>query len=336
MQKEGEDEPVKLDRLDYRILHELDCDAFQSLSKIGKKLHTGRDVMHYRVKRLEELGIIKNYAPIIDYGKMGYTVGAVYIKCHHDTPELRAEIIEYYKNNKDVWWIFNMTPDYDIALGWFGKSLAELTDKRIALLRKYKKYFREFKFRIYNRHHHFKRDYLTHVEPGVSSARIARTERSFVVSAGTEKLTDETDDKILKLLSENARLPYTEIADRLDLSAAQVHYRIQNLKQKKIILGAKPMLDLQKFGYGLFKLDIYLDDYSIYEDLRKFVHSLPNVVYSYDVIGGADIELDFEVRNFAELSKIQDAIKSKFGQAISHTEYYQFTKEYKLSYFLQV
>ena len=156
MQKEGEDGPVKLDRLDYQILYELDCDGFQSLSKIGKKLRAGRDVMHYRVKRLEELGIIKKYVPIIDYGKMGYTAGAVYIKFHHDTPELRAEIIEYYKNNNDVWWLFDMTPNFDIAFGWFGKSLAELTDKRIELLRKYRKYFREFKFRIYNCHHHFK------------------------------------------------------------------------------------------------------------------------------------------------------------------------------------
>jgi len=334
MQREGEDEPVKLDRLDYRILYELDCDAFQSLSKIGKKLRTGRDVMHYRVKRLEELGVITKYVPIIDYGKMGYTVGAVYVKLHHDTPELRAEIIEYYKNSNDVWWLLEMVPNFDIAFGWFGKSLSELTDKRIELFRKYKKYFREFKFRIYNRHHHFKRDYLLRAEQ--NAGHRVRRDSSFVVSAGTEKVTDEIDEKILKLLSENARLQYTEIANMLNLSAAQVHYKIQNLKQKKVILGAKPMLDLQKLGYGLFKLDIYLDDYSIYEDLRKFVHSLPNVVYSYDVIGGADIELDFEVRNFSELSRIQDSIKSKFGSSISHTEYYQFTKEYKLSYFPQV
>jgi hypothetical protein len=74
----------------------------------------------------------------------------------------------------------------------------------------------------------------------------------------------------------------------------------------------------------------------VYEKVRDFVFSLPNVVYSYDVVGGADIELDVEISGYQEFMKMQDSIKRKFGSAISYTEYYQFKEEYKLKYFPSV
>ncbi|MFA6530141.1 MAG: AsnC family transcriptional regulator [Candidatus Micrarchaeia archaeon] len=321
---------ARLDKLDWRILYELDCDANQSFANIGKKLKTGRDVILYRVKRLEEIGVIKKYVSIIDYGKIGYLVGALYVKFQHETPEIRNEILEYYKKQKSVWWLLDMSPNYDFAFGWFGKDLLELKNIKMEILKKYRKYFKDFKFRVYNHHYHFKRNYLN-PEP-----QQTKPSPPLAVAARTEKLTDEMDDKILAILSENARKPYVEIANDLKLSAAQVHYKIQQLHEKKVILGARPMLDLKKIGYTLFKLDIYLDDYSVYDEIIKFVFSLPNVLYAYDVIGGADIELDIETDSYENFVKLQDSIKEKFGQAISHTECYEFKKEHKLIYFPQI
>lgn len=321
---------TKLDKLDWQVLHELDSDASQSFANIGKKLKVGRDVIHYRVKRLEELGVIKKYISIINYSKLGYLVGALYVKFQHESPELRQEIINYYKTKPEVWWLLDMTPNYDFAFGWFGKNILEMRKIQIEILKKYKKYFKNFKFRIYNHFYHFGRRYLSKQNEVLGSKPIS------VVDSKTEKITDEIDEKILFVLSENARKPYVEIANELGLSAAQVHYRIKCLKKNGVLLGARPMLDLEKLGYEFFKLDIYLDDYSIYDDALRFCHSLPNVVYSYDVIGGADIELDIEIESYEQFTKLQDLIKSKFGSAISYTEHYQFKKEYKLIYFLQL
>lgn len=48
-------------------------------------------------------------------------------------------------------------------------------------------------------------------------------------------MLDETDLRILQLLSEDARRPYSEIADRVDLSAPAVSERVRKLEDHGII-----------------------------------------------------------------------------------------------------
>ncbi len=317
---------IKLDNLDMKILYELDCDATQPFARIGKRLKVGRDVINYRVKRLEESGVIEKYISVIDFSKLGYLVAALYIKFHHVSPEMRKEIIEYYKGRKDIWWLFDMTPEYDLAIGWFGRDIVEVRKKEIEILSKYRSHFRNFKFRLYNRFWQFRRNYLLASAPQKPLAPA-------VIEAKSERIVDETDERILDALSENARKTYVEIARELTLSPAQVHYRIGNLRKKGVILFARPKIDLERIGVEYFKLDIYLDDFSKYEKLKKFVFSIPNVIYAFDVIGGADIELDVHAKSYEEFMELQDRIKANFSDAISHTEYYQFKREYKQVYF---
>lgn len=316
--------PVKLDKLDWRILYELDCDSTQSFAQIGKRLKSGRDVVAYRVRRLEQEGVIEKYIPIIDFGKLGFVAAALYIKFHHETPEIRKEIVEYYASKKEIWWCFDMTPDYDFAFGWFGSDVVDIRRNQFLLLAKYRKYIRNFKLRFFAHFYHFRRNYL------VSQPR---PDTPIVMEALPSKITDATDDRILSALCQDARASYLEVARQAGISAAQAHYRIARLREKGVLLRARPKLDLAKIGYEYFKLDIYLDDYSAREKIEKYLFSLPNVVYAFDVLGGADLEVDIHTRSFGEFMGIQDRIKEKFSSAISHTEYYQFKKEYKQAYF---
>lgn len=321
---------VKMDKLDWRILFELDRDATQSFAAIGKKLKSGRDVIAYRVKRLEDEGVIENYIPIIDFGKLGFVAAALYIKFHHDTPEIRREIAEYYTDREEIWWCFDMTPDYDFAFGWFGKDIVDIRRNQFRLLAKYRRYIRSFKLRFFAHFYHFRRNYL------VSQPGREKPEPPIVMEAAPNKVIDGTDEKILFAMCQNARMPYVEVAAQAGITAAQAHYRIAQLHKKGVLLRARPKLDLAKIGYEYFKLDIYLDDYSQREKIEKYLFSLPNVIYAFDVLGGADLEVDIHTRSFEEFMGIQDGIKGKFSSAISHTEYYQFKKEYKQVYFPRV
>ncbi|MDD5023201.1 MAG: Lrp/AsnC family transcriptional regulator [Candidatus ainarchaeum sp.] len=316
----------KLDKLDWGILFQLDLDAFQSFSTLGKKLKTGRDVIYYRVKRLEELGIIKKYITNIDYSKLGYLIGALYLKFRHDNPELREEIITYYNSQDEIWWLDGMEGQYDLALGWFAKDISSLRETQRKLMEKYRKYFQDSKFRFFNRFFHYKRNYLSQNSEEYSYEK-------FIIDANPKLLTDEIDNKILKVLSENARMDYVSVAKKLKLTAAQVHYRIKQLKEKKIIFGARPLINLEKIGYQWYKLDIYLDDYTAYNKIMDYVSKHPNIIYAYDAFGGEDIGLDIEVKNYQEFKKLEGDIKSKFHEAIEKTDFIIFTKEYKLKYF---
>jgi DNA-binding Lrp family transcriptional regulator len=51
----------KLDVKDRKILYHLDLDSRQPFSQLGKKVGLSKDLVAYRVKKLHERGIIKNF-----------------------------------------------------------------------------------------------------------------------------------------------------------------------------------------------------------------------------------------------------------------------------------
>ncbi|MBS3816738.1 MAG: Lrp/AsnC family transcriptional regulator [Candidatus Thermoplasmatota archaeon] len=60
---------------------------------------------------------------------------------------------------------------------------------------------------------------------------------------------DEKDKKILEILKENSRTPYTEIAREVDLSEATVRKRIDKMKEEGIIDKFTIELDPANLGY---------------------------------------------------------------------------------------
>ena len=82
----------KLDIKDRKILYHLDIDCRQSNTQIGKKVGLKKDVVAYRVKKLQEEGIIKNFYTEIDTFRLGYDVFRMIEQLSkYPTNELRKE-----------------------------------------------------------------------------------------------------------------------------------------------------------------------------------------------------------------------------------------------------
>ncbi|MFA9485411.1 Lrp/AsnC family transcriptional regulator [Moraxella haemolytica] len=64
-------------------------------------------------------------------------------------------------------------------------------------------------------------------------------------------ILDTTDRKILKLLTDNARLPVAEISESISLSATPVVRRIKRLEELGIITGYHAHTSPTKLGYTL-------------------------------------------------------------------------------------
>ena len=69
----------KLDLKDRKILYELDLNCRQSNTQIGRKVGLSRKVIEYRIKQMEEDGIIKNYWTEFNTFKLGYNCYRIYI-----------------------------------------------------------------------------------------------------------------------------------------------------------------------------------------------------------------------------------------------------------------
>ncbi|TGE22155.1 winged helix-turn-helix transcriptional regulator [Hymenobacter aquaticus] len=90
---------------------------------------------------------------------------------------------------------------------------------------------------------------------------------------------DDTDRKILSLLIEDAKIPYTEIARKVHVSGGTVHVRMARLEELGIVKGATLKIDYQKLGYGVSAfLGIYLLKSSVYASVVEQLREIPEVV----------------------------------------------------------
>ncbi len=61
---------------------------------------------------------------------------------------------------------------------------------------------------------------------------------------------DEIDHQILDMLIDNTRIPFTDIAKKLLISAGTVHVRVKKMEEAGIIKGSSLTLDYIKLGYS--------------------------------------------------------------------------------------
>lgn len=60
---------------------------------------------------------------------------------------------------------------------------------------------------------------------------------------------DLLDKKILRLVSEDARIPFLEVARACNVSGAAIHQRIQKLTSLGVLKGSQFIIDPEKIGY---------------------------------------------------------------------------------------
>ena len=66
------DGEVKLDSKDKKIIEQLQKNARQSIAEIAKKTRLPRDVVVYRIKKLEKTKVIRSHHTFLDHQKLGY------------------------------------------------------------------------------------------------------------------------------------------------------------------------------------------------------------------------------------------------------------------------
>ena len=65
---------INLDKLDYQIIQEMMENAEISYADLGKKLFVSGGTIHVRIKKLEEIGIVKGTRLTVDLKSLGYDV----------------------------------------------------------------------------------------------------------------------------------------------------------------------------------------------------------------------------------------------------------------------
>ena len=316
---------AEIDLTGRKILYELDLNCRQSNSQIAKKLKISKDVVNYRIKKLEEARIIDGYRTVIDISKLGYLTYRIYFKFQDIYKEIEDEIVNNLKQTPNVWWIGKLAGRVDFVFAIWVKSPREFYDFWVKFIKKYRQYIKQETISTFIEYIHFRRAYLLNLEHDEAKIEI--------IGGGEEIKHDKTDSKILSLLAGNARIALLDLARKSDLTPMAVKYRIKNLTKRGVIQGYRALIDFSKLGYEYYKVDMYLEDVSKIKQLELFCHTHPNIVYVDRTFGAGDIEFDFEIENLAKFTKVMEEIKDKFRGAIRNFEFFSVLKIYKTLYF---
>ena len=97
---------------------------------------------------------------------------------------------------------------------------------------------------------------------------------------------DELDRKILRIITQNARIPFKEVADACCVSRAAIHQRVQKMFDNGIIVGSAYQIDPKQLGYQLcVYIGISLEKGSMYNAVCDELEKIPEVVESQYTLG---------------------------------------------------
>lgn len=131
---------------------------------------------------------------------------------------------------------------------------------------------------------------------------------------------DALDKKILRLIANDARIPFLEVARACNVSGAAIHQRIQKLTNLGVLKGSYFVVDPEKVGFETCCfMSLYLknpeDANHVIEELKK----IPEVVECHVTTGAMDMFIKLYAFNNHHL---QDIIRNKLqplGLARSET-----------------
>ena len=130
---------------------------------------------------------------------------------------------------------------------------------------------------------------------------------------------DDVDHKILDLLIDNSRMPFTDIAKKLLISAGTVHVRVKKMEDAGIIKGSSLALDYKKLGYTFIAyIGIFLEKTHLTNVVLEKLDSIPFVTVAHITTGRFNIFCKVRSRNTNHAKEIIFMIDDIDG--VSRTE----------------
>ena len=301
---------MKLDRIDKSILHVLDLNARASYQELGEISKCSKETAANRVKRLHSRGIISSFSTIINFSKLGHTAYGVFCELKNTDKSTYKKIIQGLSQNPDIYWLATVCGKYDLIIGISAKNVIEFDEIYSKIQEKYSNYLKHSDIATRVDVTRFRKNYLRKKDLKNSDLFFGRKIEN--------ELIDETDKKIISLLTENSRIQTTDLARSLNLPRSTVHSRIKNLENRKIIQGYTSLIHPVKYNFQTYHLLISVNSKNKerLDEFNKYCKKNPNILYFIRTVGKWDFELTCDLENQLALQDLLLSIREEFSDYI--------------------
>lgn len=105
--------PLEIDSVDLKILTELITDAAIPYTEIAKKIGVSGGTIHVRMKKMEDLGIVKGSHLEINYARLGYDITA-FLGIYLDKSEFYDKAVDDLRKIPEVVNVHYTTGNYSM------------------------------------------------------------------------------------------------------------------------------------------------------------------------------------------------------------------------------
>ncbi len=116
---------------------------------------------------------------------------------------------------------------------------------------------------------------------------------------------DTLDLEILKLVAQDARIPFLEVARLCKVSGAAVHQHIAKLTRMGVIKGSQFVIDPERIGFETCAfIGLYLKSPETFVKVVEELKKIPEVVECHYTTGGMDLFVKIYAHNNHHLLEI--------------------------------
>lgn len=316
------------DLIDRQILSFLDKDARTPINQIATSLGISRQLANLRLQKMESEGLILGHFTIFDSGVLGFNWYRALIRLLNISKTDRKNFIIFLKNHPNVTWLGEVGGRWDIAVNFACQGNSNFNNVYEELSEKFGGFVEEIQILPYVDLFDYSRLYLNQ-EDSIRKSFFHRL-------TSVDKVTiDDLDKQIIKRLSVNARIAYSQLEKDLKVSRLTIKSRIDKMIKEKIILGFRTFPSLNKIGYQshMVFLEINKMNKERETDLYYYLKMIKQVTFVVKHLQAWRVGLEVETKTEREFQDVLLDIRSHFSDLINDYDSFPLLQDCVINYF---
>lgn len=116
---------------------------------------------------------------------------------------------------------------------------------------------------------------------------------------------DNTDLKILEILMQDAKRPYTEVARKVNVSQGTVHVRMNKMEEAGILEKTTLRINYARLGYDITAfIGIYLEKSALYDKVLAKLKDIPEITSIHYTTGNYSMFVKIHCRDTNHLKEV--------------------------------
>jgi Lrp/AsnC family leucine-responsive transcriptional regulator len=299
----------QLSEKDRMILHQLSLNGRLSLTALAKATGISKQVISYRIRRMEETGVILGYHAITNSYALGKAHYRIFAKYQNVSAEIEEAFLAYLEAHEKIVWIAELDGDFDIAFIVWAENVCAFEAVYDQVIERFSDIFLVKDFSIGTKIEYLKHKYF------IGATETESLHFGEHLSSAT---LDRLDRDILADLNDEGRATLVKLANKYGTSAKVVAERIKRLERLRIIIGYDVKLNHALLGHSHQKAFLQLNDTSkeARAKLESYLRALPAVIFIVKALGSYDLEFEMIEEQHGQFHALMRTLRGRFPKVI--------------------